>query len=338
MKKNPINLQSKLVQFLTLAVITILWCFSEDSAHVDYAAFPVMLALGIAQMGVSAYDKFKADAERDALNLKLDRAAEDMEDIKYTNQLKAVSVPKNQVALDNLGQQTTQIVDAAQEGGQRGVLGSVGRVRQLFDKGTMAVSQADQMRQDQRNMAVAENEQNVSNMNTNLQAQLGMQNIFGLQGALGYQQARANNAMSNFYSGLGTTVSGIGQLNSPTKSANVTDVTDTTVVDETVTNPINKTVSQDTSRTGLNVETGARGNDLTYDVARNPRMDYGDYLQQNGLTEADISFGEYQERIAMGLPGMSGSMNQFYNPIMNLPNIATPPQQMTPLEMLQYYK
>ena len=183
-----------------------------------------MLALGIAQMGVSAYDKFKADAERDALNVKLDRAAEDMENIKYTNQLKAVSVPKNQVALDNLGQQTTQIVDAAQEGGQRGVLGSVGRVRQMFDKGTMAVSQADRNKQFERDMAVAENEQNVSNMNTNLQAQLGMQNIFGLQGALGYQQARANNAMSNMYSGLGTAIAGVGDLTGGTpKSTTGTD-------------------------------------------------------------------------------------------------------------------
>ena len=334
MKKNPINLQSKLVQFLTLAVITILWFICEENTNVNYAAFPVMLALGIAQMGMSAYDKFQADAEVDALNTRLKTAADDLEDIKYTNALKAVSVPKNQVALDNLGQQTTQVVDAAQEGGQRGVLGSVGRVRQLFDKGTMAVSQADQMRLDQRDLAVAENQQNVDNMNTNLQAQIGMQEIYGLQGALGYQSARGNNAMNNFYSGLGTTIAGVGQLNTPTKSV------DATVVDETVTNPINKTVAQDTSRTGFVNITGARGNDQTYDIARNPQMNYNDYLQQNGLTESDISFGEYQQQIALGLPGMRGSnvMNPFYNPIMNLPNIPQQniPQQMTAFDMLQY--
>ena len=152
MKKNPINLQSKLVQFLTLVAITIIWYFSEISNDVDYATFPVMLALGIAQMGFSAYDKKKAQDDMINTQTQLKAANNELEKIKYTNELDVLTAPKNQVAMDQLGQQTTQIIDAAQEGGQRGVLGATGKVNQLFDKGTMKVSQADLNRQYERDV------------------------------------------------------------------------------------------------------------------------------------------------------------------------------------------
>ena len=81
MKKNPINLQSKLVQFLTLVAITIIWYFSEISNDVDYAAFPVMLALGIAQMGFSAYDKKKAQDDMINTQTQLKAANNELEKI-----------------------------------------------------------------------------------------------------------------------------------------------------------------------------------------------------------------------------------------------------------------
>ena len=311
MKKNPINLQSKLVQFLTLAVFTILWLLSEESTNVDYAAFPVMLALGIAQMGMSAYDKFQADAERDALNLKLDRAAEDMENIKYTNALKGYSVPKNQVALDNLGQQTTQIVDAAQEGGQRGVLGTVGKVRQLFDKGTMAVSQADQMRQAEADLAIKENQQNVDNMNTNLQAQIGMQNIYGLQGALGYQQARGNNAMSNFYSGLGTTIAGVGDLTGGAPKS-------TTGTDTPTELPDINYATGDGGKTLNQMQANALGNTNTQNVGygmmgrgvggMDPMTNYNNYLMDNNLTQDQFTFDEFISQGGLNINNPFGTL------------------------------
>jgi len=270
-----------------------------------------MYALGSVHTGTRAYFKFKAAPAASALNLKLDRAAEDMEDIKYTNALKGYSVPKNQVALDNLGQQTTQIVDAAQEGGQRGVLGSVGRVRQMFDKGTMAVSQADRNKQFERDMAVAENEQNVSNMNTNLQAQLGMQNIFGLQGALGYQQARANNAMSNMYSGLGTAIAGVGDLTGGTPKSTTGTDTPTELPDiDYATGEGGKTLNQ--------MQADALGNTNTQNVGygmmgrglggMDPITNYNNYLMDNNLTQDQFTFEEFMSQGGLNINNPFGTL------------------------------
>ena len=220
MKKNPINLRIKLFQFVAILVTGLIWYFSEDVEGVDYAAFPAMLVMGLAQTGLSAYQKFEAEQDMRDTTLALSTANKDLRELEYVNTLKSVSVPKNQVAMDQLGQQTTQIIDAAQESGQRGVVGAAGKVNQLFDKGTMKVSQADQMKQYERDLAVAENEQNINNMNVNKDLQLGMQNIYGLQSALGYQQGAANNATNQMYSGIGTAIAGMGQLSGGNKTMN----------------------------------------------------------------------------------------------------------------------
>jgi hypothetical protein len=296
MKKNPINLRIKLFQFVAIIVTGLIWYFSEDAEGIDYAAFPAMLVMGLAQTGLSAYDKFQAGQDIKDTTLALSAANKDLRELEYTNQLKSVSVPKNQVAMDQLGQQTTQIVDAAQESGQRGVLGASGKVNQLFDKGTMKVSQADQMKQFERDMAVAENEQNINNMNVNKDLQLGMQNIYGLQSALGYQQGQENNATNQMYSGIGTTIAGMGQLNAPTKTTNVN-----TTMDPKTGTPMGNSMGR-----------------------LNPTMTYDDYLATTEVGALDVlSPGEFYNAQAIGVPGMQagigyGPMNTFNNPLANL--------------------
>jgi len=296
MKKNPINLRIKLFQFVAILVTGLIWYFSEDAQGVDYAAFPAMLVMGLAQVGFSAYDKMQAEDDLKASKIALANANDDLEDLKYTNTLKSVAVPKNQVAMDQLGQQTTQIVDAAQESGQRGVLGAAGKMNQLFDKGTMKVSQADQMKQYERDLLVAENEQNINNMNVNKDLQLGMQNIYGLQSAMGYEQGRINNATNQMYSGMGTALAGMGQLKAPNKTANLN-----TTMDPNTGTPMGNSMGR-----------------------LNPNMTYDDYLATTEAGALDVlSPGEFYNAQMMGTPGMqagigSGPMNTFNNPLANL--------------------
>lgn len=165
----------------------------------------VATAVALGTAALSAYQMIQGAQQERMANQAAESSARAIAQLKNVNQLKGLQVPTlgTELAQQNIQQQQQQNVQALKEQGPAGVLGGLPAVAEATRKENLGLAaQANEM-QYQRDLAVAQQEQQVQNQNIDRQAQL---ESMRLQGA----QQGAAQGRQNFMAGLG----GIAQAGS----------------------------------------------------------------------------------------------------------------------------
>ncbi len=153
------------------------------------------IALGIAKIGMGgvnmvAGSQASTQAMRDAA-----RFGQQIANTDFVNQFAALRAPDKgaKLALDSVDRSAQQNIEAAKEGGLRGVVGSAGRVQQgVTDAAAKIAAQLDEVQLQIDNKFLSE-EQKTDLRNKQKNLQLAASRLQGAQraGAAGSQQAMA---------------------------------------------------------------------------------------------------------------------------------------------------
>jgi len=195
---------------LVVLNIYLLDCIFTISTDVYLSAFPVMLAMGIAKMGASAFQAQQAKvAERDAL-IEAGKLGKQIADRKFINRFAALQAPTKgtQLMMEQVSRQAQAATEASKEAGARGVIGGTGRtVQGVTEAAAKIAARLDDLQLKLDNKFLTE-EQRIGLMNEKKDLQLDYQRLQGAQGAATAFGTQAAQAQAGVVSGLGEAVAG----------------------------------------------------------------------------------------------------------------------------------
>lgn len=169
-----------------------------------YQAIAPALVLNIAQAGLSYQQQQDAKAEKDILDDKLNIAAKKLNNIKFINQLEALTVPKNIRGQQAAERAERVAVETMQEAGQRGVA-NVSKAVQASTDANLALTEEDKKAQYLANLEVKRAANQMEVHNKQMERENTLMEIKGLQQAEKEQRLKenaANNALASAAGGL----------------------------------------------------------------------------------------------------------------------------------------
>ncbi len=197
------------------------------------SAVPVMLAMGIAKMGASAFQAQQAKtAQRDAM-IEAGKLGKQIADRKFINKFAALQVPTTgtELKMEQIARQAQAATEASKEAGARGVIGGTGRtVQAVADAGAQIAARLEDLQLRLDNKFLTE-EQRVSLMNEKKDLQLDYQRLYGAQGAATQFGTQAAQAQAGVISGLGEAVAGGIEASALYGGDQEIDATDSATID-----------------------------------------------------------------------------------------------------------
>jgi len=173
----------KLFIFIVQGVILYaVYFLSSDGTSVLAIAPAAIIAIG--QLGYQAFKYFDEKAEQGDINRELKAKEKALDDIQFTNKLKALTVPENIAMKEDIQRGKQNISETLTEQmGARGALGGITKADQAATNQMLKLTTAEQKAQYEADKAIQENEQNIDTMNKQKDMQQLYQEIYGLQAA-----------------------------------------------------------------------------------------------------------------------------------------------------------
>lgn len=238
---------------LVVLNIYLLDFISTTSTDEYLSAVPVMLAMGIAKMGASAFQAQQAKtAQRDAM-IEAGKLGKQIADRKFINKFAALQVPTTgtELKMEQIARQAQAATEASKEAGARGVIGGTGRtVQAVADAGAQIAARLEDLQLRLDNKFLTE-EQRVSLMNEKKDLQLDYQRLYGAQGAATQFGTQAAQAQAGVISGLGEVVAGGIEASALYGGAQEIDVTDTTIDTTTDTTNLSANANRAATQAGI---------------------------------------------------------------------------------------
>lgn len=192
--------------FIYLPQIFLVYVLQRLGAD-DYAYQSVVdpvSALAIAQLGLSGVKYFTEKAEQRTINNDLRKLEKRLDDIQFTNRLKALTVPENISMKEDIQRNRNQVSEQLTEQmGTRGVLGGMSKADQASTNAMLKLTEQERKNQFLADSKVMENQQRIDNLNVNRDLKEEYMRAAGLQTALAESKSEQPTAQ-DLLAGLGT--------------------------------------------------------------------------------------------------------------------------------------